>query len=235
VIERTDGEILHKRIQQFEDAVTVYPVSCEKLAAGRSDKQWLDGVLAGGAKIVQLRDKISSDNVLLEKAKYFRTKTREAKALFIVNDRVDIAMMAGADGVHVGQKDLPPNEVRNIASDIIIGVSCNTTEDVKALAALKGSGDCPVNYYNIGPLFVTETKEGLTSFLGIEAVSHFSKLCSLPFTVMGGIKEHHVADLVKAGVQRIAVVTAISEAEDIRAETARWMRMINESSNERSE
>src|SRR5512135_1258938 len=85
------GELYARRLRQFVDEVTVYPVSCERLAAGRTDEQWLAAVLRGGARIVQLRDKESDDRRLLAKARYFRQRTREAGALFLVNDRVDIA------------------------------------------------------------------------------------------------------------------------------------------------
>ncbi len=231
VSEANRSVLYRQRLQQLLDALTVYPVSCEELSAGRSDRQWLEGVLGGGAKMVQLRDKKSKDNKLLEKAKYFRKKTREAGALFIVNDRVDIAIMADADGVHVGQGDLPPAEIKAIAPQMIIGLSCNSREDVIAVAKDGTLNTNPVSYYNIGPLYATQTKEGLSDFLGPDAVRSLSALCSLPFTVMGGIKSHHVGELVAAGVRRIAVVTALSQARDIQQETAKWMTLISESSN----
>lgn len=217
------------RFERFKEAVTVYPVSCEPLAAGRTDRQWLDGVLAGGARIVQLRDKISSAGELLQKAKYFRKMTQEAGVLFIVNDRVDIAIMAGADGVHVGQEDMAPAEIRKIAPDLLIGLSCNSKENVEELAKGGGFDTNPVSYFNIGPLFTTSTKEGVEDFLGPGAVEEFSALCPLPFTVMGGIKKSHVQQLVKAGARRLAVVTAISQAENIEEETREWMDMITSS------
>lgn len=231
IVSDNPRESYGRRVRRFIGAVTVYPVSCETLAAGRSDREWLEGVLGGGAKIVQLRDKISKDNVLLEKARYFRQKTAEAGALFIVNDRVDIAMMADADGVHVGQGDLPPTEIRAIAPQILIGVSCNSREDVIELAKHGTIETNPVSYFNIGPLYATRTKEALKDFLGKDAVPAFSALCSLPFTVMGGIKKHHVPELVRAGAKRIAVVTAISQATDIKEETVQWMQLISESCN----
>jgi len=100
----------------FSEKVTIYPVSCEVLANGRSDIEWLEAVLAGGARIVQLRDKHSDDLTLYRKALVFREKTREAGALFIVNNRVDIALLTKADGVHLGNNDLPAQEVRKLAS-----------------------------------------------------------------------------------------------------------------------
>ncbi len=221
-----DHQLYERRLAQFEDEVGVYPVSCEKLAAGRSDREWLDQVIAGGAKIVQLRDKESSDRELLEKALYFREKTKEAGVLFFLNDRLDIALLADADGMHVGQKDLPPIEIRKLAPDILIGLSCNTEEQVRELGKEVAQGKSAVSYYNIGPLFQTGTKEGLQHFLGAEGISRFSCHCPLPFTVMGGIKLIHLEDVLIAGAKRIAVVTAISQADDIASETARWQQSI---------
>jgi thiamine-phosphate pyrophosphorylase len=213
-------------MRQFIDDVSVYPVTCEQLSGGRSDRQWLDGVLAGGAKIVQLRDKVSKDNVFLEKARYFREKTREAGALFIVNDRLDIALLSDADGMHVGQGDLPPEEIRTLAPNIIIGFSCNTEEHVYDLNLNIRKKISPVSYYNVGPIYRTGTKQGLQSFLGAAAVPAYTVQCDLPFTVMGGIKLSHVDELIAAGATRLAVVTAISQAEDIAQETAVWRERI---------
>jgi len=223
---RKDRDSLAGRMAFFEQAVDIYPVSCEPLAGGRSDRQWLEAVLAGGARIVQLRDKWSSDRELLDKARFFRRLTREAGALFLVNDRLDIALLADADGIHVGQNDLPPAEIRSLAPEMIIGLSCNTEEQVRELGDLQEQGACPVTYYNIGPLFPTSTKEKLTAFLGSAAIGRFSRHCSLPFTVMGGIKLKHVPELLAAGARRVAVVTAISQARDMAAETRRWRQCL---------
>jgi len=220
------SQIYTERLQQFTERVDIYPVSCERLADGRSDRQWLDAVLAGGAAIVQLRDKDSDDGELLEKARYFRRKTKEAGALFLVNDRLDIALLSDADGIHLGQDDLPPEAVRKLAPDMIIGLSCNSEEQAMELGRLERQGGCPVSYYNIGPLFPTGTKEGLAHFLGPQAIERFSRHCRLPFTVMGGIKAEHIPELVGYGARRIAVVTAISQATDIAAETGRLRNMI---------
>jgi thiamine-phosphate pyrophosphorylase len=225
--EIVDAEKYAHILRQFTEEVTVYPVSCEKLAAGRGDQEWLDGVLAGGARIVQLRDKESKDAVLLEKARYFRKKTREAGALFLVNDRLDIALLANADGIHVGQNDLPPMEIRKLAPNFLIGLSCNNQEDVEALTRLIAKNPDVVSYFNIGPIYPTETKEGLLSFLGPRAIATLSGKCSLPFTVMGGVKYGHIDELVACGAKRIAVVTAISQADDIKEETARWVRAMS--------
>ncbi len=227
-VQGTDQELYRRRMEQFEKEVTLYPVSCEKLAAGRSDREWLDSVLTGGARIVQLRDKESKDSPLLEKAKYFREKTREAGALFLINDRLDIALLSDADGMHVGQGDLPPEEIRALAPNMIVGLSCNTEKDAEELGQKVVKDSHLVSYFNIGPIFSTGTKAGLKKFIGPEAITIFSKKCPLPFTVMGGIKFQHIDELVAHGAKRIAVVTALSQAEDIGKETTRWVEAISQ-------
>lgn len=209
--------LYRQRLEKFINEVTLYPVSCEKLADGRSDIEWLDAVLAGGARIVQLRDKEADGRTFYQKAIIFREKTRKAGALFMVNDRVDIALLTGADGVHLGNRDVPAEEVRKLAPDLIIGVSCNTGEQAAA------AGKQGASYFNIGPLFATRTKDGLRSFLGPEAITGFSARCALPFTVMGGIKKEHLPELAALGARRIAVVTALTQAPDIKKETAEWL------------
>lgn len=216
-----------RRLQHFIEKVTVYPVSCEKLACGRSDIEWLAGVLAGGAKIVQLRDKISDDRSLLAKAREFRRMTSEAGALFIVNNRLDIALLAEADGLHLGNNDIPAREARRLGPDLIIGVSANT-ETQAAAAKEKGA-----SYYNIGPLFATQTKSGLHSFLGAQAITTYSAHSDLPFTVMGGIKKEHIAELVSLGARRLAVVTALTQTDDIAQETRQWHEAIRHASQEK--
>ncbi|MDH3348387.1 MAG: thiamine phosphate synthase [Desulfobulbaceae bacterium] len=218
--------VYQKRLNIFLNEVSLYPVSCEKLADGRSDEQWLDAVLEGGAKIVQLRDKESSDGRLLAKARYFRKRTLEAGALFLINDRLDIALLSDADGVHVGQEDLPPAEIRKLAPEMIIGLSCNTEEQAQELGVLEQKGILPITYYNIGPLYSTGTKSGLRDFIGPESIARYCRHCSALFTVMGGIKLSHVEDVVAAGGQRIAVVTALTKSADITSETRKWIKAI---------
>jgi len=221
----TSRQTHQQRLEFFARQVTVYPVSCETLCNGRTDAEWLDAVLAGGARIVQLRDKECDDRTLYEKALLFRRRTETAGALFIVNNRLDIALAAGADGIHLGNNDLPAEAARQLAPELIIGISANTVEQA-ATAKARGA-----SYFNIGPIFPTQTKKRLTAFLGPEAIPEFARRCDLPFTVMGGIKHHHIPELVAAGARRIAVVTALSQADDIAAETARWVTEIEKQTN----
>ena len=177
-------------------------------------------MLAGGAKIVQLRDKEADDRTLYEKAQLFRRKTAEAGALFMVNNRLDIAIMTGADGIHLGNSDIPAQAARQLTPEMIIGVSANTMEQA-ASAESRGA-----SYYNIGPIYATKTKAGLTEFIGAEAIKTYSAMSRLPFTVMGGIKFNHIDELTANGASRIAVVTALTKAVDIAEETGRWSTAI---------
>jgi len=211
---------LAERMHLFTEEVTVYPVSCEKLANGRTDLEWLEAVLAGGARIAQLRDKEADDRTLYQKALAFRRLTRAAGALFIVNNRLDLALLAEADGIHLGNSDLPAEAARRLAPELIIGVSANTLEQA-ASAEARGA-----SYFNIGPLFPTSTKAGLKDFLGPEAIPAFRGTSRLPCTVMGGVKLEHVPQLVGLGARRLAVVTALTQAADIKAETGRWIAAI---------
>lgn len=214
-------DIYQQRLAKFIEEVTIYPVSGERFAAGRSDLEWLEEVLAGGARIVQLRDKESSGRKLLEKAQAFRRATRRAGALFIVNDRLDIALLSGADGLHLGNDDLPAGTVRSFAPDLLIGVSCHNEEEVST-AELRGA-----SYYNIGPIFATATKKEARTPLGPEAIPRLAALSKLPFTVMGGIKQEHLPLLKSLGVRRPAVVTALTAAPDIQRETAAWIAALS--------
>ncbi len=216
----SSNQSYRKKMEIFTNEVSIYPVSCEALCRGRSDLEWLDDVLAGGARLVQLRDKISTDRTLFEKALAFRARTEKVGALFIVNNRVDIALLANADGVHLGDTDLPAQKVRKIAPDLIIGVSANTKEQA-ATAEARGA-----SYYNIGPLFPTQTKKTISAFIGPESIAEYSACSDLPFTVMGGIKLHHVEELTRLDARRIAMVTALTQADDIEAETRKWIKEI---------
>jgi len=208
--------VRQKRINAFRD-IDLYPVTCESLSAGRSNVEVLEGLIAGGAKVVQLRDKEASPGDLYRKAVTFREMTTKAGMLFIVNDYVDIALAVKADGVHLGQDDMPPEAVRSIAPDLIIGVSTHSLD--QALIAQAAGAD----YINVGPIYPTGTKEVAVKVMGPEAVTNIGSKVDIPFTVMGGIKEHNMDELLERGAKRFAMVTAVTEAEDI-GEAVRKMR-----------
>ena len=196
------------RIREFLE-VDLYPVTCERLSVGRSDLAVLQAAIAGGARIIQLREKDISTTELYRLAVAFRKRTAEAGMLLVINDRVDIALAAGADGVHLGQDDLPLTAARAIAPELLIGISAHSRGE--ALRAQEEGAD----YVNIGPIFPTRTKEGVTTFLGPEAIPAIAAGLTIPFTVMGGITGANINEVIVCGARRVAVVTAVTEAADM--------------------
>lgn len=169
---------------------------------------------AGGARIVQLREKDKSDRKLLERARQVRQWTREAGVLFIVNDRPDIARLVEADGVHLGQDDLPVKEARRILGpDALIGVSTHNMEQLRQ-AILDGA-----SYVGAGPTFPSGTKD-FAELAGLEFVYQAMAETTLPAFVIGGVSLETIGAAVAAGARRIAVSAAIATADDPRSVAA---------------
>ena len=199
-----------EKIQLFQH-IDLYPVTCERLSQGRSNLEVLRAVIQGGSKIIQLREKNYSKRDLYYLALKFREITTRAGVLLIINDHVDIAIAVEADGVHLGQEDLPLLVARKLAPELLIGASTHSLQ--QALQAEKDGAD----YINIGPIFSTETKEGAKSVLGPEAIATIRPHLKVPFTVMGGISEANIDQVLAQGARRVAMVTAITKAADIAA------------------
>ncbi|MCF8106887.1 MAG: thiamine phosphate synthase [Desulfohalobiaceae bacterium] len=199
--------------------IDLYPVTCQDLSLGRSNLDVLDGLLQGGARIVQLREKHWDKKDLYEMAVEFRRRTRAYDALLIVNDHLDVALAAGADGVHLGQEDLPLEAARRIAPGMILGASSHSLDE--ALTAERQGAD----YVNIGPIFPTETKQGVSRFLGPSAIREIGPRLKIPFTTMGGINRENIHQVLEAGAGRVAMVSGITKARDI-AERVRELRSL---------
>lgn len=201
-------ETIHQqRMKKFKRA-GLYLVTSQTLSRGRSTEEIVKMALAGGARLIQLREKDLPLSRLFRMAQKIRAMTKKAGALLIINDRLDVALAVGADGVHLGQDDLPVASAIKIAPDLIIGASTHSLQE--ALAAQKAG----VSYVNIGPIFPTTTKKWDKKYLGIRKMKQISSRIKIPFTVMGGIKAEHIPDLVKAGAKTIAVVTVITAADN---------------------
>ena len=199
-----------ERIAGFQH-VDIYPVTCERLSAGRSDLEVLEAVIRGGARIVQLREKQYATGDLYQLAMDFRKITARCGVLLIINDRVDIALAVDADGVHLGQDDLPLTVARGLAPEMLLGASTHSLEE--ALQAQQDGAD----YINIGPIFPTKTKEGIGHFLRPEAITMIGSRVRVPFTVMGGITAANIGHVLARGARRVAMVSAITQADDIAA------------------
>ncbi|MFC1504423.1 thiamine phosphate synthase [Spirochaetota bacterium] len=212
--------LLQKRIEKFKK-IDLYPVTCEALSNGRSNIEILKNVIAGGAKIIQLREKELCKRELYEQALIFRKLTKEKGLLLIINDHLDIALAVDADGVHLGRDDLPTEAARRIAPECIIGRSTHSLEQ-----ALKEAED-GADYINIGPIFHTGTKEHETA-LGVEIIRQVRQKVKAPFTVMGGINAENIKDVLKCGAERIAMVSCITASEDIAAQVKELRKVILE-------
>jgi thiamine-phosphate pyrophosphorylase len=181
--------------------------------AGASDRL-LDAALAGGCDLLQLRDHDASDDQLLAAAERFRDACDRSGALFVINDRPDLALQCGADGVHVGQDDLPVDAVRRLmGAEVVIGLSTHSPEQFDA--GLESAAD----YLSAGPVWETPTKAGRPA-AGIELVRHAAATATKPFFAIGGIDESNIAQVVAAGATRAVVVRAIRDAADPRAAAA---------------
>ncbi len=211
-----------ERLALFE-AVDIYPVTCMELSEGRSDIEFLECIIAGGAKIVQLREKKITKKELFSLARDFKKRCDEAGVLLIINDHLDVALALDADGVHLGRDDFPIEEARLLAPEIIIGASTHS-RDQALDAAQKGA-----DYFNIGPIYPTKTKEHASDILGPDAIPVFSEGLKIPFTVMGGIKKENLGPVIEVGARKIAVVTAITKAPDMESATRGLIEAIRNS------
>jgi thiamine-phosphate pyrophosphorylase len=174
--------------------------------------------LAGGVTTVQLRAKGLSDRQLLEAARALQARCRAAAALFIVNDRVDIALAAGADGVHLGVDDLPIADARRLLGlNAIIGYSPESDAD-RLAAELAGA-----NYLGVGPVYGTSTKPDAGAAIGMDGLARVVRATALPVVGIGGVTLASAAEVLRAGAAGVAVVGAIWHAPDPEAAARRLL------------
>ena len=180
--------------------------------------------LAGGVDVLQLREKDASDDDILTAAATFRTLCTEQGALFVLNDRPDLAVAAGADGVHVGQADEPIARVRELVGpEVLIGLSTHSREQLAA--ALETDAD----YVCVGPVYATPTKPDYPA-VGLELVRHAAGVVERPWFAIGGIDGTSVTEVAAAGAPRVAVVRAIRDAPEPRAAAAGLRGALEEAS-----
>ena len=213
-------EAIRYKAYTLERAIVLGSASREKLKHARlyvlltgsqcvASLDWvIERAAAGGANLFQLREKDLPDRELIERARHVRRWTRQANVLFIVNDRPDIARLVEADGVHLGQDDLPVNAARRIVGpDALIGVSTHSLVQVRQ-AVLDGA-----DYLGVGPTFPSKTKS-FEAFPGLAFIRAAARESSLPMFALGGIGPENVQDVVAAGARRVAVSSCIAEADD---------------------
>ena len=190
----------------------LYGITAEKFSGGRTNIQVVKEMIKGGLKIIQYREKRASKSysIILEECKQIRTLTRAAGVTFIVNDYVDVALLVDADGVHVGQDDLPVGEVRRLLGrDKIVGLSTHSPK--QAENAVRAGAD----YLGVGPIFATKTKDDVCDPVGFSYLDWVVENISLPFVAIGGIKQHNIDQIAQRGAKTICLVTEVVGAPDI--------------------
>jgi thiamine-phosphate pyrophosphorylase len=191
------------------------------LAPGRDHVGIAAAAVTGGAEMVQLRDKAGDLRELLPQARAIQALCRSHGAIFIVNDRLDLALAAGADGVHVGQEDLPAEAVRRLLGPgRILGVSTHSRGQAEA-ARMAGA-----DYIGFGPMFPTGTKDTGHTPRGLEALREVRAAVDLPILAIGGLRLETVTDVIAAGATAVAVVSAIVAAADIAAAAAAFRERV---------
>jgi thiamine-phosphate pyrophosphorylase len=185
---------------------------CEGEGDAEALDRLLEAALAGGADLIQLRDKDADDDRILAAAPTFRAAADRHGALFIVNDRPDLVDACRADGVHVGQDDMPVADARSIAGpDAVVGLSTHAPEQLRAAEA--ATGDARPDYISVGPVWATPTKPGRPA-AGLDYVRLAAGEAKLPWFAIGGIEPGNLAVVVAAGATRVVVVRAIRDADE---------------------
>ena len=176
----------------------------------------VEAAYQGGADIVQLRSKTLADGALYRLGIQFRKIANRYRKLFFVNDRPDLALAVGADGVHLGQDDLPPEGVQKVLKGKGIFVGRSTHSLAEALAAVREGAD----YIGVGPVFKTPTKPTYEP-VGLDLVREVRRRIKIPFVVIGGINSKNISGVLSAGATRVAVVRAVFGAPDVYQATKR--------------
>lgn len=188
----------------------LYFVTDPRLHRGYTVLEQVEQALRGGVRIIQTREKDLPAADYIKLAEEALKLTRSRSAFLIINDSVEVAAAVGADGVHLGQEDMPLPEARNVLGPhVTIGISVQTAEE--AVRAERDGAD----YLAVSGIFPTRTKEDLGWYPGLEGVTQIRKVTRLPVIAIGGINLQNCQSVIKAGADGVAVVTAITMSEDI--------------------
>jgi thiamine-phosphate pyrophosphorylase len=188
---------------------SLYLVTDRGLSRGRPTLEIVSAAVAGGVTVVQLREKTAETREFVEEALAIRAYLKERKIPLIINDRIDVAQAVSADGVHLGQKDMPIELARKIVGDsMIIGISAESVAD--AVAAQEAGAD----YLGVSPIYATPTKTDTAPALGLEGLRQIRESVDLPLVGIGGLKAENAARVIEHGADGVAVVSAIVSADD---------------------
>jgi thiamine-phosphate pyrophosphorylase len=209
-------------------SLALYVVTDEAVSGGRSHLACARGAIAGGADVVQLRDKVKPSGELLAIAGEIRAATAESGTLFVVNDRLDIALAAGADGVHLGQDDLPVAAARRIAPrPFLVGASVGSADE--AIRAERDGAD----YVAVSPVYSTGSKADAGPGHGLAVVAAVRRRVRIPVIGIGGIGPGNAAEVIRAGADGCAVISAVLAQPDMAGATWSLRRVIHRALDDR--
>ncbi|QDI89829.1 thiamine phosphate synthase [Salicibibacter halophilus] len=201
----------------------LYVISAEKLHPHRSLLSVMEASLKGGATAIQLRDKESGKQALIEKARALQQLAQRYQVPFIMNDHLDVALAVNADGVHVGQGDFPLTEARKLlGKNKVIGISTHTKEE--AIEAEQQGAD----YIGAGPVFGTSSKDDTEKEIGVDGLKEIVGHVSIPTVAIGGIKLNNTANVAATGVSGIAVISEIVMSDHIEDTCSRFTEILTE-------
>ncbi|KFA90260.1 thiamine phosphate synthase [Archangium violaceum] len=203
--------------------LSVYLVTDRLLSRGRALVDVVLSAVRGGATVVQLREKEGSARETLELGRALLHRLRPLGVPLIVNDRVDLALALGADGVHVGQGDLPPEVARRLMGpDALVGLSITGAADLPTL------DPAAVDYAGVGPIFPTGSKADATPALGLEELARLRRLLPVPIVAIGGITAANAPAVIAAGADGVSVVSTICSAENCELAASALVRAVRE-------
>jgi thiamine-phosphate pyrophosphorylase len=193
----------------------VYVITAELPRLGRTHEDVARAAVAGGGTVLQFRDKFMGDAVFLATADRVRSTTAAGGVPYIINDRVGIAIAAGADGVHVGRGDAAPRQIRNLLPpDMILGISATDYDEALEMSF------CGADYLGVGPVFPTGSKPDAAPPIGPSELARICRDVRLPVVAIGGIHAKNLRQVIEAGAAGAAVVAAVAEAPDMQASVA---------------
>lgn len=189
----------------------LYVVLDRGFLKGRDEVEAARAAIKGGARVLQLRDRVGEKGEMLAVATKLRELCSQEEVLFIINDHLDLALATGADGLHLGQKDLPLKEARRLLPiDSLLGLSCHSLEEAK------GAEEAGADYVALGSIFPTTSKEKAV-VIGLDTLARARKSVSLPIVAIGGINQENVAQVLRAGARAVAVISAVLGPPDVEA------------------
>ena len=206
-----------------KESLKLYLVTDRDLSLGRSLEEVVCEAVAGGVTIVQLREKEAATGEFIELGRRLMAVLKPLGIPLIINDRVDVALAIDADGVHIGQSDMPYEDARRLLGpDKIIGLSVENMEE------LLKANELDVDYVGISPVYGTPTKTDTAKPFGLEGLSKAVALSAHPTVAIGGMNTSTIGDVIAAGADGVAVVSAICSAENVREATSALKQLVND-------